>query len=62
MEKTVVITVHADPDYEYEIRVGEEIYVATIEGKNQIVNFASLKEMESVAKAILSAVKCYQAT
>lgn len=62
MEKTVVITIHADPDYDYEVCVGEEMYVATIEGKNQIVNFASLKEMESVAKAILSAVKCYQAT
>lgn len=61
MEKTVVITIHADPDYDYEVCVGEEIYIASIGGNaKQILYFSSLEEMENVAKAMLSAVKCCQ--
>lgn len=63
LETEICITVFADHDYNYEVVIGElnEIrYFETSNGTRTLaasIGFGSLQEMETLAKAIMSATK-----
>lgn len=54
---TVQVTVHADPNYQFTVSVGDDIELIYTQPNNpacsEALSFGSIKEMEAVARAML---------
>lgn len=60
----ITVTLSPDPDYRFEIRMGEEVMLAYKETNSKhdcSISFSSILEMEAVAKIMLKACKIYEA-